>query len=531
MPLPAHGQLSTNPSKPLGTFGRFARLGLIGLFVLPFVLGTELVLVASTQSISVDASADAQVLANFPNRNYGDGIRLRSQLRVHGNQRTLIRFTLPTFSGTVKSVQLRLLVRNRSDEGGSVRPVLGPWTEKTVTWLKAPLIAPKAIGRIGPTGRAGSWVSVPLRLDGLKSGSKVDLAIVGASANGALFASRETGNAPKLVLTLAKASSPTSAPTSKPATPTSAPKAAPISDPAATPTPAPTPDPASAPTSGGAQGGTRPASGAGPLVCPPGRVNFESRGWWTPAGVSLDEYRGIDIEVCFPTGGTLSGNVPFLLHVQLRDNPAVINFLRVAIADSGGNANGFYQKVHLDPGPDGYGEWYIPAIVNTAVRGHDGWQEFRFTANVGSDPDNKRHYQSTGLQANLQNGFAEVGRYRANTWWEARGWYESTNYTNARLFQIPPTAPVSGNWPVRWACAPSGSPATYHVAYVDANTHAIPMILPHKYSEGSGAFNATTTIDTTALSNGLHKLLLRCDAKVSAGTDSGLLQVLFRVAN
>src|SRR4029077_17908444 len=115
----------------------------------------------------------------------------------------------------------------------------------------------------------------------------------------------------------------------------------------------------------------------------------------------------------------------FLLHVQLRDNPAVINFLRIAIADSGGNSNGFYQKVHLDPGPDGYGEWYIPATVNTAVRGHDGWQEFRFTANVGSDPDNKRHYQSTGLQANLQNGLPEQGGYRRGTWWEARGWYES----------------------------------------------------------------------------------------------------------
>ncbi len=531
MPQPAPGQLPPTPARSSGRIGRLVRLGLIGLVILPFVLGTELGLVASTQSITVDANADLQILSHFPDRNYGAGVRLRSQAKNHANQRTLIRFTLPKFSGTVKSVQLRLLVRNRSDNGGSVRRVLGPWAEKSVTWLKAPLLAPKAIGSIGSTGRAGSWVSVPVRLAGLKAGATVDLAIVGASGNGALYASRETGNGPKLVLTLdaAPAAKPTSTAASNP---TPKPPAKPASGPATAPTSAPAGGQVGPPPTGNAaEGGSRPASGAGPLVCPPGRVNFESRGWWTPTGVSIDEYRGIDIEVCFPTGGTLSGKVPFLLHVQLRDNPAVITLLRVAIADSGGNSNGYAQSVRLSPGADGYGEWYIPALVDTTVRGHDGWQEFRFTANMSSDPDGKRQYQSTGLQANIQNGHGQQSAYRRNPWWEARGWYAPTGYTNARLFQIPPTAPVSGSWPVRWACAPSGSPATYHAAYVDADTHAIPMKLPHVYSEGSGGFNGTTNIDTSALSNGLHKLLLRCDAKVSSGTDSGLLQVLFRVAN
>ena len=232
MPQPASGQLPATPSKPLGTIGRFIRLGLIGLAIVPFILGNQLGLVASTKSISVEASADAQVLARFPDRNYGDGIRLRSQLKVHGNQRTLVRFTLPTFTGGVKSVQLRLLVRDRSDNGGSVRQVMGTWSEKSVTWLKAPPLAPKPIGRIGSTGRAGTWLNVPLRLSGLKSGQKVDLAIVGASANGALYASRETGNGPKLVLALADPSASTPTPTgiSKPRSkPTSAPTKAPTS--------------------------------------------------------------------------------------------------------------------------------------------------------------------------------------------------------------------------------------------------------------------------------------------------------------
>ncbi len=532
MPQPAHGQLPpTTPTRSSGGVGRLVRLGLIGLVILPFVLGTELGLVASTQSITVEASADSQILSNFPDRNYGAGVRLRSQAKNHANQRTLIRFSLPKFTGAVKSVQLRLFVRNWSDGGGSVREVLGPWAEKSVTWLKAPVLAPKAIGSVGSTGRAGSWVSVPIRLAGLKAGATVDLAIVGASGNGALYASRETGNGPKLVLTLdtasaakptsTAASNPTSKPPAKPATgPTSAPTSAPGGGQVAPPRPG---------TSPRADPGRRPAPGRS-SVRPAGSTSRVAAGGRRPASASTSTAASTSRSASRPAA-RLSGKVPFLLHVQLRDNPAVITLLRVAIADSGGNSNGFAQSVRLSPGADGYGEWYIPALVDTTVRGHDGWQEFRFTANMSSDPDGKRQYQSTGLQANIQNGHGAQSAYRRNPWWEARGWYAPTGYTNARLFQIPPTAPVSGSWPVRWACSPSGSPATYHAAYVDADTHAIPMKLPHVYSEGSGAFNGTTNIDTSALSNGLHKLLLRCDARVSSGTDSGLLQVLFRVAN
>ena len=81
MPLPAHGQLpATPPPSPSAHLGRFARLGLIGLAVVPFVLGERPRLVASTQSITVAASADAQVRSHFPDRNYGTGIRLRTRV-------------------------------------------------------------------------------------------------------------------------------------------------------------------------------------------------------------------------------------------------------------------------------------------------------------------------------------------------------------------------------------------------------------------------------------------------------------------
>ena len=167
MPDAAHGQLPATPSHRRN-LGRYVRLGLIGLIALPLILTEQLGLVASTASITVAADADAQVRSIFPDRNYGDGIRLRSRAKAGDNQRTLLRFTMPDLPGKVKSVQLRLFVRDRSNKGGEIHLVSGSWSETKVTWTKGPAIDGTVIGRIGSTGRPGGWVTVPLNLDGLK---------------------------------------------------------------------------------------------------------------------------------------------------------------------------------------------------------------------------------------------------------------------------------------------------------------------------------------------------------------------------
>ncbi len=254
---PAYGQLpATSPGTPspspakrsTGTLGRVARLGLIGLLVVPFYVTEQLGLAASTQSETVVASADAQIRSFFHDRNYGAGIRLRSRAKAGDQQRTLLRFTLPSLPSAVRSVSLRLYVRDRSNKGGEIHRVTGSWSETSVTWDKAPALDPQVVGRIGSTGRVGGWVSVNLNLTGLKSGKRVDLAIVGASSNGAWYASRETGKGPRLVLTLDQPVStptPTDAPT---ATPTDGPTDAPTDNPTDAPTSAPTDAPTSAPT-------------------------------------------------------------------------------------------------------------------------------------------------------------------------------------------------------------------------------------------------------------------------------------------
>lgn len=327
-------------------------------------------------------------------------------------------------------------------------------------------------------------------------------------------------------------STPTPIPTS---TPTSTPTGSPTSTPTSTPTPTPTvtttPTPTGTTPPSNGTIGSIPPSGSGPLVCPAGFVAFESRGWWTPKGESFDQYRGVDSEICWPTNGQLPSGTPhFLLHIQLRRLHAPITSLRIQKAGSYGQDVAFQRSVNLAPDAAGYGEWYIDAPVNTSVNSHPGYNEYRVTANVPDDEDGSRQYQSTGLQGRIDGSTAT---YRTLPWNEARGWYEGHGYTNVRLRQPLSSAPVSGNWTVNWQAArgSGGDPVTYHVAYVDADTHAIPMVLPRVYSEGSGTFSGTTTIDTTQLPNGRHKLLLRADSTASDGTTSGLLQVLFTVAN
>jgi hypothetical protein len=200
-------------------------------------------LAVSANSVTVGVSADAQVRSFFAKRNYGSGARLRSRMQSGDKSRSLLRFTLPSLSAEVVSVRLRLYVKNSSTKGGTIRTVAGSWSEGSVTWASAPALDPGRVGRIGSTGGPGRWISVPVKLGGLTSGTRVDLAIVGTSSNEAEFASRETGKGPRLVLIL-RAATATSAP-HRTAAPTGTPK------PKGTPKPTANPTATAKPPTGG----------------------------------------------------------------------------------------------------------------------------------------------------------------------------------------------------------------------------------------------------------------------------------------
>ena len=196
MPDAAHGQLPATPP-PRRTLGRFARLGLIGLIVLPFVLTEQLGLVASTAVDHRRGQRRCPDPVVLPRSELRDGVRLRPGSRRVTTSGHCSGSPCQACPGEVKTVQLRLFVRDSSNKGGVVHRVTGSWSESKVTWRTAPTFDRAALGRIGSTGRRGGWVTVPLRLTGLKAGQKVDLAIVGGSIERRLYASRETGKGPR----------------------------------------------------------------------------------------------------------------------------------------------------------------------------------------------------------------------------------------------------------------------------------------------------------------------------------------------
>lgn len=323
---------------------------------------------------------------------------------------------------------------------------------------------------------------------------------------------------------------PTATPTATPS-PTPTPVVTPTPTPVITPTPTPTVTPSPTPTPTQTPGviGAIPTSGSGPLVCPEGYINWESRGWWTPTGEPFDQYRGVDAEICWPQNEFLPvGTTTFKLHIQLRRLPAPIKFVRIGFGPDG-SVNGFYKDVTLTPDTAGFGEWYMDAPLKANTNA--GYNEYRLTANVPSDEDGQRQYQSTGLQAWTTSNSTS---YRTRPWWESRGWYPATDYVNNREHSLPPTPStvITGIYSFKWECTRTGTGTlTYHVVYADADTHAIPMVLPHKYQEGNGGFNGTVSIDTSQLSNGRHKILTRCDDTVSTGTTSALTQRIITVSN
>ena len=66
---------------------------------------------------------------------------------------------------------------------------------------------------------------------------------------------------------------------------------------------------------------------------------------------------------------------------------------------------------------------------------------------------------------------------------------------------------------------------------VDPHFHNVPVDRGKVIFEKAGPYVGSITIDTTTLSNGVHRLFMRTDSQVAAGTGSGILAFSFRVDN
>jgi beta-glucanase (GH16 family) len=251
-----------------------------GILVLSIVIGLlptlQSVKAATNTALTLNPTADTYITDAHHSANYGG----KDVLRVQGYPWTLsyLKFNVQGLNGAaIQSAVLRVYALDAASSGYQVKSVPDSgWNESKVTYNQAPTFR-STIGQAGGF-KAGSWTQVDIT-SYIKGEGQYSVALVNYQNNGFNLASRESGNSPQLVLTLAGSvpvapaptkvpTQPTARPTNPPAptaaptagptqpAPTSAPTAIPTKAPTAAPTQAPTAVPTTAPT-------TPPSSGPG----------------------------------------------------------------------------------------------------------------------------------------------------------------------------------------------------------------------------------------------------------------------------
>ena len=239
----------------------------------------------------------------------------------------------------------------------------------------------------------------------------------------------------------------------------------------------------------------------------------------------------IHLATCFPLDQPLRGTVPFDIHVQLHMNPGMLSVVDLQVFGNNVSVSQTAAKPNFTCPAAQCDLWYHLDYDTTKVPA-DGSLEFRFHAKVIS-PDGTIGYTSSGWQAILANGGRPLQAYRTPPWIEARGWYTGTEYENARFTSSLPSGPVAGSWTFAVSLAPGsgGTPVNHVLISVDPHFHNDPVDRGNVIFEKAGPYVGSITIDTTTLSNGVHRLFMRADSPLATGTGSGVLAFNFTVNN
>ena len=160
--------------------------------------------------------ADSYVEASNPGTNYGSA----TQIRVDGSPdvHSYLRFNVQGLSGTVTNATLRVYANSSLTGGYDTRGVSdNTWTESAITYNNAPPVG-SVIGSSGDVN-SGSWTSVNIT-SYITGNGTYNLGLTTSSSTALSLASRESANAPQLVIqtqggpaataTLTRTSTPTS---------------------------------------------------------------------------------------------------------------------------------------------------------------------------------------------------------------------------------------------------------------------------------------------------------------------------------
>ncbi len=349
---------------------------------------------------------------------------------------------------------------------------------------------------------------------------------------------------------------PTAAPTSSPA-PTSAPTAAPTAAPttsanaSATPTPTavatasptatatataspaptatPTPTPAGPPLAGSPD----------PLTCtgyPEPRIFVEAQSWWrrTPGATGTD-FGHMHIGACLPYRQSIRGIVGIDVRIIMHDNPGRFDYLNPVLkSDSQELSLTHDGSLHGMTCPVGTCTRWAHLDVDTRQLTVDGIQEIRLRAYV-NEPDGNIMHASVNTLVDLRNG-NPVNALDRRAYQRGKGWYTGSGYCESSVVSSLPVGPIGGTWTPALLIDDHGAaddlPVTHHSVRIDPDFHADPPVPGALLVDGPGGWVGSAAIDTTLLTNGRHRLVLRADCDDPRGsTNSGVLVVTFSVVN
>ncbi|MEO5986120.1 MAG: hypothetical protein ABIW50_02055 [Candidatus Limnocylindria bacterium] len=299
---------------------------------------------------------------------------------------------------------------------------------------------------------------------------------------------------------------PTPTVTQPTATPAPSATAPPQSTASATPIPTVTAKPSTAtPT-------MPPPSGDSRLTCagyPEPRVFLETQDWWDPIPV-LGGTGHVHLGTCFPLGQTVSGKVTFDVRVMLHDNLG--SLVRVKMQDDM-STDHLVLKVNETPVTGGdHMYWYRVAIDTTSMP--DGLRQFRWYADLEHANGNRQTARSS-WPLDIENGKPDQNVTGAAAKTKFQNWYQVAS-PNRDWGYAGPTIDglggvLSGTVTFEAKCSvngDSGAPAqSLRSVHVDPNFH---MGMNGKILYQGSNTSSDITLDTRSLSNGPHKVVVRC---------------------
>ena len=280
------------------------------------------------------------------------------------------------------------------------------------------------------------------------------------------------------------------------------------------------------------------AADPNPITCAgyaQNRVFLEAQGWWTKPGLPVGmASEHVHVATCFPWKQTLGGLVRFDVRVMVHnlEPGSTLKRTRIHTYNGGGSTLATIEWGNYVCLADDCTLWKT-VYVDTKRSRYDGRQEFRFLTSVGR-PDGREIHVSTRWQAYLSNG-KTVRNYRSSdNYMGAAGWYTDRGYQTALMPSGIPLAPVAGVWTpsVKLAHGSDAFTSTRHFVAVDPNFHM--GMAGTVVKEGAGEYSGKVGVDTTRLSNGAHRLIIRVDqngTQGTAGTVSGAFAIPFTVQN